>query len=52
MVEGKERKWASCRSGLKVLYLKVNQGVPIVAQQVKNPISIHEAVGLISGLDQ
>ena len=27
-------------------------GVPIVAQQVKNPTSIHEDVGLIPGLAQ
>ena len=27
-------------------------GVPIVAQQVKNPISIHEAVGSVPGLTQ
>ena len=27
-------------------------GVPVVAQQVKNPTSIHEEVGLISGLTQ
>ena len=28
------------------------QGVPIVAQQVKNPTSIHEDVGSIPGLAQ
>ena len=27
-------------------------GVPVVAQQVKNPTSIHEDVGLIPGLAQ
>ena len=27
-------------------------GVPIVSQRVKNPISIHEDVGLIPGLSQ
>ena len=27
-------------------------GVPIVAQQVKNPTGIHEDAGLISGLTQ
>ena len=27
-------------------------GVPVVAQQVKNPTSIHKNVGLISGLAQ
>ena len=27
-------------------------GVPIVAQQVKNPTSMHEDVGLIPGLSQ
>ena len=29
-----------------------NSGIPIVAQQVKNPTSIHEDVGLIPGLTQ
>ena len=28
------------------------EGVPTVAQQVKNPTSIHEDVGLIPGLAQ
>ena len=28
------------------------RGVPLVAQQVKNPINIHEAAGLIPGLMQ
>ena len=27
-------------------------GIPIVAQQVKNPTSIHDDVGLIPGLTQ
>ena len=27
-----------------------SSGVPVVSQQVKNPISIHEDVGLIPGL--
>ena len=27
-------------------------GVPVVAQQVKNPTSIHKDVGLIPGLTQ
>ena len=31
---------------------KCNWGVPIVPQQVKNPTSIHENVGLIPGLTQ
>ena len=26
------------------------QGIPVVAQRVKNPTSIHEDVGLIPGL--
>ena len=30
----------------------VHIGVPVVAQQVKNPTSIHEDVGLIPGLTQ
>ena len=34
-------------------YCKVmTSGIPIVAQQVKNPISIHEDTGLIPGLAQ
>ena len=33
------------------LFLKSNKmGVPVVAQQVKNPTSIHEDLGSISGL--
>ena len=28
------------------------RGVPVVAQRVMNPTSIHEIVGLIPGLDQ
>ena len=35
----------------KVRY-KINIGVPIVTQQVKNLTSIHEDAGLIPGLDQ
>ena len=31
---------------------KVRLGVPIVAQQVKNPTSIHEDAGLIPGFAQ
>ena len=31
---------------------KKKRGVPILAQQVKNPTSIHEDVGLIPGLTQ
>ena len=35
------------------LFKKQNKiGVPLVAQQVKNPTSIHEVVGLIPGLTQ
>ena len=33
-------------------HTKVNQRVPIVAQQIKNLISIHEEAGLIPGLAQ
>ena len=35
-----------------ILYLKISLGVPIVAQQVKNPTSIHEDTGSILGLTQ
>ena len=31
---------------------RMSRGVPIVAQQVKNPTSIHEDVGSIPGLSQ
>ena len=31
---------------------KINLGIPMVAQQVKNPTSIHEDGGLIPGLAQ
>ena len=31
---------------------KVNRGVPVVAQQVRNLTSIHEVAGLIPGLAQ
>ena len=37
-------------SGVK--YRKSGLGVPIVAQQVKNPTGIHEDVGSASGLAQ
>ena len=30
----------------------VNVGVPVVAQGVRNPTSIHENVGMIPGLEQ
>ena len=33
-------------------FKKAVQGVPIVAQQVTNPMSIHEDAGLIPGLTQ
>ena len=35
-----------------IYYKGEKWGVPIVAQQLMNPISIHEDVGLILGLDQ
>ena len=31
---------------------EIKTGVPVVAQQVKNPTSIHEDAGLIPGLAQ
>ena len=33
-------------------FKKLTSGVPIVAQRVKNPTSIHEDEGLIPGLAQ
>ena len=32
--------------------MQVKEGIPIVAQWVRNPTSIHEDVGLIPGLSQ
>ena len=37
---------------MKVLLKNLFTGVPTVAQQVTNPISIHEDMGLIPGLAQ
>ena len=35
------------------MFIKVNRrGVPVVAQRVKNPTSVHEDAGLIPGLPQ
>ena len=36
----------------KTRYKTIGLGVPIVAQQVQNPTSIHEDAGLIPGLAQ
>ena len=47
-----------CRAGgirlpdLRLYHEPSYQGVPVVAQQVKNPSSIHEDAGLIPGLTQ
>ena len=35
-----------------ILILKVNTGVPFVAQRLTNPTRIHEDVGFILGLAQ
>ena len=32
--------------------MELSSAVPVVAQQVKNPASLHEDVGLITGLAQ
>ena len=32
--------------------LKADSGVPVTAQQLRNPTSIHEGTGLIPGLAQ
>ena len=40
-----------CTMSLPVNRMHIS-GVPIVVQWVKNPTSIHEAAGLIPGLDQ
>ena len=37
---------------ISLIFKKYTSGVPVVAQQVKNPSSIHEDVGLIPGLAQ
>ena len=36
----------------KLKAIKLNKGVPVVAQQVKNPTRNHEVVGSIPGLAQ
>ena len=36
----------------KKLYLKISLGVPLVAQQVKNPTSFREDVGSVPGFAQ
>ena len=36
----------------RLIQKKRQDAVPVVAQQVKNPTSTHENVGLISGLTQ
>ena len=36
----------------EIIQTKINTGVPVVAQQVKNPTSIYEDAGLIPGLAQ
>ena len=35
-----------------ILVKKPTEGVPIVVQGVRNPVSIHEDMGLIPDLDQ
>ena len=37
---------------VKYSFIKNNVGVPLVAQWVKNPISVHKDLGLIPGLAQ
>ena len=44
-------KWLILRLGQGAEKMS-QKGVPVVAQWVKNPNSIHEDVGLISGLTQ
>ena len=41
-----------CLLQCQVYFKKYSPGVPVVAQQVKNPICIHEDVGVIPGLTQ
>ena len=47
---GSGRDWKFEDSRCKLLHLE--WGVPVVAQQVKNPISMPEDAGLIPGLTQ
>ena len=37
---------------LNIMGSKISPGVPVMAQQVKSPISIHKDAGLIPGLTQ
>ena len=37
---------------MEIMFKKLTLGVPIVAQQVKNPTSVHEDVGWIPGFTQ
>ena len=41
-----------CQQLMDILFTNAFYRVPTVAQQVKNPTSIHENVGLIPGVDQ
>ena len=41
--------WTNCINA-RMSTLQLEHGVPIVAQQVKNPTGIHEDVGSIPGL--
>ena len=37
---------------MKQIFIKIFLGVPVMDQQLANPISIHEDAGLIPGLGQ
>ena len=52
MSPSKEKKWSSewTKQSLVQPHWRKTRGVPVVAQQVTNPISIHEDAGLILGL--
>ena len=51
LLDSSSSSWENKRHG-KILFQQGNLGVPIVAQQVKNPTNIHEDAGLIPGLAQ
>ena len=48
----KERRHLKAFLNSQCSHLKRNLGVPVVAQQVKKPMSIYEDAGLILGLTQ
>ena len=48
----KEKITNACKTISLIKKKKIKSGVPVVAQCVKNPTSVHEDVGSIPGLPQ